>query len=351
MAGRGWDGCPPAALAPGAFVPRTSSSSSFVPIATTRNNKHDKRPRSIPPPIERRSRSEINNDSNNMADDHLKRRRLPSDSECCVSSSSAAASASISAPPPSAGDGKDDGKASPSSSSSPAAASRAIDFLTLTRSLKTTKRTGWVRSGVSRPESIADHMYRMSLMAMIASRDANNANASACARGGGGGDDDDDDDRRRVVINADRCVRLAMVHDLAEATVGDITPHCGVSDAEKYARELAAMETMRDVLGPTLGGDEFLELWREYEEGETDESKLVKDLDKVEMILQALEYEAEGDHETSLDGFFDGTAGKWRTEIGRAWAEEIVSRRRRASPAREKNNTPPPPPLPSNCSR
>ena len=32
--------------------------------------------------------------------------------------------------------------------------------------LKTNKRTGWVRAGVSLPESIADHMYRMAMMAL-----------------------------------------------------------------------------------------------------------------------------------------------------------------------------------------
>jgi putative hydrolase of HD superfamily len=211
--------------------------------------------------------------------------------------------------------------AAPSSSS---AASRAIDLLTLSRNLKTTKRTGWVASGVSRPESIADHSYRLSLAAMIASRPSR-------------GDDD-------VVVDAGRCVMMSIVHDLAESIVGDITPHCGVSDADKHAMELAAMERIRDVLGggggvggsgtggTTTGGtagDEILELWREYEAGVSPESKLVKDLDKIEMILQALEYEAEGDHLRSLDGFFDGTEGKWKTEVGRAWAEEIVSRRRR----------------------
>ena len=45
------------------------------------------------------------------------------------------------------------------------------------------------------------------------------------------------------------------------------------------------------------------------------------------MILQAQEYEAEGSHEQSLDQFFTSTEGKWRTEIGREWAKEIVGRR------------------------
>lgn len=43
------------------------------------------------------------------------------------------------------------------------------------------------------------------------------------------------------------------------------------------------------------------------------------------MILQALEYEKA--QNISLQEFFDSTAGKWRTDIGRSWAEEIVKRR------------------------
>lgn len=77
-----------------------------------------------------------------------------------------------------------------------------------------------------------------------------------------------------------------------------------------------------------MGGDEILNLWKEYEANVTEEAKLLKDLDKLEMILQAQEYEAEGSHEQSLDQFFNSTEGKWRTEIGKAWAAEIVSRRR-----------------------
>ena len=47
---------------------------------------------------------------------------------------------------------------------------------------------------------------------------------------------------------------------------------------------------------------------------------------QLEMILQAHEYE--GQQGGVLQEFFDSTAGKWRTELGRAWAEEIYARRR-----------------------
>ena len=151
-------------------------------------------------------------------------------------------------------------------------------------------------SGVTNPESIADHMYRMSLMAMIASFS-------------------------NTLLDTNRCIKLALIHDLAEAKVGDITPHCGVSDEDKYKLELGTMEQIQSMLGPLLGGDEIIELWKEYEEGTTTEAKLLKDLDKIEMILQAQEYEAEGSAEKSLEQFFTSTEGKWRTAIGRAWAQ------------------------------
>lgn len=34
-----------------------------------------------------------------------------------------------------------------------------------------------------------------------------------------------------------RLLKMAIVHDLAECIVGDITPHCGVSKEEKLSRE------------------------------------------------------------------------------------------------------------------
>ena len=46
---------------------------------------------------------------------------------------------------------------------------------------------------------------------------------------------------------------------------------------------------------------------------------------QIEMIMQASEYE--GAQGLDLQEFFDSTAGKWRTELGRSWAEEICKRR------------------------
>ncbi|KAG8069991.1 hypothetical protein GUJ93_ZPchr0006g41654 [Zizania palustris] len=170
----------------------------------------------------------------------------------------AAYMSSSSSPPPSS-------SPAPADAAQTGSASSAIDFLTLCYRLKTTKRAGWVRRGVQGPESVADHMYRMGVMALVA----------ADLPG----------------VDRDRCVKMAIVHDIAEAIVGDITPSDGVPKEEKSRREKEALDHMCGLLGGGPRAEEISELWMEYEQNATLEAKVVKDFDKVEMILQALEYE------------------------------------------------------------
>lgn len=176
---------------------------------------------------------------------------------------------------------------------------QAIDFFHLIFKLKATKRTGWVRRGVKGPESIADHMYRMAMMAMVA-KDSG--------------------------IDTTHAMKVALAHDLAEAIVGDITPDDPVSKEEKYRREQEAMSEIRTMLGGrNEAAEEVQRLWQEYEDQKTAESHFVKDLDKLEMILQAMEYEQS--QSMDLSEFFDSTRGRFLTETGKAWAQEIERRR------------------------
>ena len=184
---------------------------------------------------------------------------------------------------------------------------RVVQFLHLATNLKTTPRTAWVKRNVKDPESIADHMYRMSLMALLMEGNTDG-------------------------YDVDRCIKLAIVHDLAECIAGDITPVCGVSDGEKYRMESEAMDTITSMLGDNAASRNIRALWDEYERGETKEAKLVKDFDKVEMIVQAGEYERDqGERGVELQEFFDSTAGKWRTDVGKSWAQVVTDERARRS--------------------
>ena len=144
-------------------------------------------------------------------------------------------------------------------------------------------------------------------------------------------------------FDASRAVKIALVHDLAEAIVGDIAPGDNVPKEEKARREAEAMAEIRRMLegcgsggggggggGEVTIGAEVEALFEEYERGETPEAQLVKDCDKLEMLLQAVEYEREeGSPSPGLDlsEFFESVRGRLRTEVGRSWGLEIEGRR------------------------
>jgi putative hydrolase of HD superfamily len=132
--------------------------------------------------------------------------------------------------------------------------------------LKELARAGWVREGVPRPESVAGHSFRTALLALALGPE--------------------------LEADTGKLVRMLLVHDLAESdpAVGDITPRDGVPPEEKHRRERAAMERL---CAPLPNGAEMLGLWQEYEEGRSPEARLAKQLDVLEMALQAAEYERE----------------------------------------------------------
>ena len=178
---------------------------------------------------------------------------------------------------------------------------RVVRFLLLSGGLKTTKRTGWVRSGVALPESVADHSHRCALAALLAAPHAGADAARACL--------------------------VALAHDLAECIVGDMTPDDPRGKAEKQRLEESAMATLGGALRPHAMGEFIPALWREYEGGggasASPEAALAKDVDKFEMALQALEYER-AQPELDLSPFYDSVRGRIRGAEVQAWFDEVL---------------------------
>lgn len=135
-------------------------------------------------------------------------------------------------------------------------------FLEAAGRLKDLKRAGWVRVGIPSPESVADHSFRVAVMALLFGP--------------------------RLGLNVDKMVRLALIHDLAESRVGDLTPTDRVTSVEKRELESLAFAEIVDGLPE---GSALVDLWREYAEEATAEARAVHQLDKLELALQALVYE------------------------------------------------------------
>jgi putative hydrolase of HD superfamily len=186
-----------------------------------------------------------------------------------------------------------------------------LDAVLEALSLKDETRTGWQLRGVAAPESVADHSWGVSLLCLLYGP--------------------------RAGVDVDRALRLAVVHDVAEARTGDVPtrvdPNAPSPDPEaKERRERAALKSL---LAPFDDG--LRDVWEEYESRETPEARFVKDMDLVDMCAQAVRYEREGRYDPDaddgafeaydhLDEFFATAAPRVRTDVGRDLFERLRSR-------------------------
>lgn len=130
--------------------------------------------------------------------------------------------------------------------------------------LKGVDRRGWVRAGVAGPESVAAHSWGIAALVLV-----------LCPEG----------------LDLGRALAYAVVHDLPEAWVGDITPHDGISADDKHQRERDAMAAFA---GRIPRGAALRSLWQAYEAQADPESRWVRQLDRLDMALQAVAYAERG---------------------------------------------------------
>jgi len=179
--------------------------------------------------------------------------------------------------------------------------------------LKDEPRAGWVLRGVDRPESVAAHSWGTALLCLVFAE--------------------------RAGVDRGRALAVATAHDVAEAEIGDIPSRAHPDDrtvdaAEKARREGAGIERL-------LGGElnELHELWREYEAGGSPEARFVRDMNLLDMALQALVYEeqgrydpgrplpSQGDHR-HLDEFFVSADARMQGRLGRELLGRVAARYR-----------------------
>lgn len=139
-----------------------------------------------------------------------------------------------------------------------------LEFLRAAERLKTVTRSGYTSAG--RPESVAEHTWRLALMALLLAPEF-------------------------PEVDFARLVKICLVHDLGEAIGGDIpAPEqarraAAGESAGKAAAERRDLVTLLEPLPEHLR-TEITGLWDEYEAARTPEAKVAKALDKLETILQ-----------------------------------------------------------------
>jgi putative hydrolase of HD superfamily len=168
--------------------------------------------------------------------------------------------------------------------------------------LKRVERKGWIRAGVKRPESVADHSYACVMLSMIAS--------DLCG------------------LDTEHLVRMALLHDLPESVTGDLMPQ----QKEKLGHKVVVLEK-RAAIGimaslPSRISRKYLSLMDEYWKQRSEESRLLRDIDRIEMSLQALAYVKNGHSAKSMAEFLKSAEKDLRTNVGRSLFEALRSGKR-----------------------
>lgn len=125
---------------------------------------------------------------------------------------------------------------------------------------KDLKRSGWVMYNIKLPESDADHSFGLALLVLLTAPEN---------------------------LDKYKCLKLALVHDLAEIYAGDFTPFDNITAQEKNRLETDAANRLAD----ELNWPELIELVNEYNEKKTKEAVFVGLADKLETAMTAKYYD------------------------------------------------------------
>jgi putative hydrolase of HD superfamily len=147
---------------------------------------------------------------------------------------------------------------------------RLVDLLIEAGTMKQVPRMGWAMRGVPRVESVAEHSFGVALVALTLA----------------GMLEDSDLDTEKVLV-------MALLHDLAEVRLTDL-PVSAARLIPRGVKRQAEASAMADLLAPLPAAGRLKALWQEFEDQTSPEGRLVRDADKLEMMVQCLRYEWAG---------------------------------------------------------
>ena len=90
------------------------------------------------------------------------------------------------------------------------------------------------------------------------------------------------------IANQEKIIKMALIHDLPESRTGD------VNYVSRLYTERKEGKAIKDIFANTSFSDQFVKIWREYEERKCPEAKIVKDADTLDVALELNEEKARG---------------------------------------------------------
>lgn len=157
-------------------------------------------------------------------------------------------------------------------------AQEMVDFISAVGRPKRIPRTGWVREKIKHPESVAEHSFRVGIMAMVIADP--------------------------LGLDKEKLMKMSFIRGLGEVVTRDVVVERGNMIDMKRRGEKEHMERdgIKKIFETIEKADEYIKIFDEMVERKSEEAKILWQIDKLEMTIQALEYEKE--QGKNLDEFF-----------------------------------------------
>lgn len=161
--------------------------------------------------------------------------------------------------------------------------------------LKRVPRSGWSLAGISQPESVAEHSFRVAILGYILAylEDADPMKTSL----------------------------MCLFHDTQEARINDLhrVAHRYINESDFEGQ--AFSEQMQRL--PGYISEDILYLMKEYETRESIEARLAHDADLLECLIQAREYQAQ--RHADVQDWINNCKADLTTESAKRIAETSIN--------------------------
>jgi len=182
----------------------------------------------------------------------------------------------------------------------------ALELLLRANQLKRVPRTGWVMRGVAGAESVADHSFGVAFISLILAEMVEQS------------------------VNEAKLLTIALLHDLPESVIGDLpTPAAAYFPAG--AKRKAEAGVLSKLLHRLPCAEQWHAWWQEFEDGTSIEGRLVRDADRLDMLIQAHVYEQTTGN-CHLEEFWDGSdALAFESTAAQVLYKELMGLRERST--------------------
>lgn len=185
----------------------------------------------------------------------------------------------------------------------------ALRLLLDAHRLKQVPRTGWMMRGVADAESVADHSFGVAFVSLVLSELVDQP------------------------LDKAKLLTIALLHDLPESVIGDL-----LTPAAAYfplgAKRRAEIAVLDGLLGTLPCAEAWRAWWQEYEDGTSVEGRLVRDADRLDMLIQAHVYEQTTGNRWLGEFWPSAEATSFEFAATQALYEELVALRRNSDVAR-----------------